>query len=107
MAFHAHLVLDDGIATIRPVGELDARSAPRLDELITEASAGEIKRLVLLMEELTYMSSAGLRCLVFAHQKLPRTVEIVLVGTRSEVAETIRLTGFDRSVVMQESVGEA
>jgi anti-anti-sigma factor len=55
------------------------------------------------MDELTYMSSAGLRCLVFAHQKLPRGVDIVLVGTRPEVAETIKLTGFDRSITMQET----
>jgi anti-anti-sigma factor len=47
--------------------------------------------------------SAGLRCLVFAQQKMPHGVQIVIVGARPEVAETIRLTGFDRAVVMQES----
>jgi anti-anti-sigma regulatory factor len=31
-------------------------------------------------------------------------VEIVLVGTRPDVAETIRMTGFDRSVIMQDAV---
>jgi anti-anti-sigma factor len=49
------------------------------------------------------MSSAGLRSLVFAHQKMPPGMEIVLIGARPEVAETIRLTGFDRSIVMQEA----
>jgi anti-anti-sigma factor len=51
------------------------------------------------------MSSAGLRCLVFAHQKLGRAVEIVLVGTQPAVAETISMTGFDRSVIMQDPLG--
>ena len=68
-----------------------------------EAAEQEVSRLILLMQTLAYMSSAGLRCLVFAHQKMPAGTEIVLVGTQPEVAETIRLTGFDRSVVMQES----
>jgi anti-anti-sigma regulatory factor len=40
---------------------------------------------------------------VFAHQKMGREAQIVLVGVRPEVAETIRLTGFDRSIVMQEA----
>jgi anti-anti-sigma factor len=103
MDFNAKMHVDDGAATLWLVGELDRRAAPRLNELITEAAEKGVGRLVLLMKELTYMSSAGLRCLVFAHQKMPRGVEIVLVGTRPEVAETIRLTGFDRSITMQES----
>jgi anti-anti-sigma factor len=103
MSFTAKMYVADYAATMRLVGELDRRSAPRLNELIIEAADKQVQRLVLLMEELTYMSSAGLRCLVFAHQKMPRGVEIVLVGTRPEVAETIRLTGFDRSITMQES----
>jgi anti-anti-sigma factor len=104
MSFEANLRVDEGSATVTLAGELDARSAPRLNDLIISASERPaLRRLVLLMEALTYMSSAGLRCLVFAHQKMPREVEIVLVGTRPQVAETIRLTGFDRSVVMQEA----
>jgi len=44
---------------------------------------------LLLAENLTYLSSAGLRCLVFAHQKMGRDTQIVLVGTRPEVAEKV------------------
>jgi anti-anti-sigma factor len=103
MSFNAKMHVADGTATLRLTGELDRSSAPKLNELIVEAAGKQIARLVLLMEDLTYMSSAGLRCLVFAHQKMPRGVEIILVGTRPEVAETIKLTGFDRSITMQES----
>lgn len=104
MSFNAKMHVADDAATLRLVGELDRRAAPRLNELIIEAAGRQVKRLVLLMDELKYMSSAGLRCLVFAHQKMPRGVQIVLVGTRPEVAETIRLTGFDRSITMEDSV---
>jgi len=102
MGFHGKMHAENGVATIRLVGEADSRSAHRLNELIVEAVQETPARLVLLVEELTYLSSAGLRSLVFAHQKLGRDAEIVLVGVRPEVAETIRLTGFDRSIVMQE-----
>jgi anti-sigma B factor antagonist len=103
MSFNAKMHVVEDAATIRLTGELDRLAAPRLNELIVEAADKQVKRLVFLMEELMYMSSAGLRCLVFAHQKMPRGVAIVLIGTRPEVAETIKLTGFDRSITMQES----
>jgi anti-anti-sigma factor len=104
MSLHTKMENEDGVVTIRLVGEVDSRSAHRLNELIIEAASGSPSRLVLLTEELTYLSSAGLRCLVFAHQKMGPGVEIVLVGTRPDVAETIRMTGFDRSVIMQDAV---
>jgi anti-sigma B factor antagonist len=105
MGFQAKMYVDDDTATasIRLVGDLDSASAPKLNELISQAAAvpGKVRRLVLLMERLNYLSSAGLRCLVFAHQKMPG-LEIVLIGARSEVAETIRLTGLDRAVTLQD-----
>jgi anti-sigma B factor antagonist len=103
MTFDAHMLIEDGVATIRLSGELDARSASRFNDLIIDAAGHELSRLVLLAGNLTYMSSAGLRCLVFAHQKMPRGVEIVMVDAQPEVAEAIRLTGFDRSIVLQEA----
>src|SRR4051812_43568078 len=104
MSFQAKSHTEDGVVTMRLVGDLDSRSAPTLNTLITEMAAQPVRRLVLLVDELAYLSSAGLRCLVFAHQKMGRGVDIVLVGARPEVAETIRMTGFDRSVIMQDPV---
>ncbi|HEX5400912.1 MAG TPA: STAS domain-containing protein [Pseudonocardiaceae bacterium] len=102
MEFHATLHVEGASANIRLVGELDSAAAPRLNELITQAAEQEVSRLVLLMSELSYMSSAGLRCIVMAHQKLGSDVDIVLVGTTPPVAETIKLTGLHRGVIMQD-----
>lgn len=102
MSLDAHLQLADGVATIRLSGELDGRSAPEFNELIIEAAQHDLIKLVLLADKLSYMSSAGIRCLVFAHQKMPE-VEIVFSGAQPDVAETIRLTGFDRSLVLVEA----
>ncbi|MFD1934333.1 MULTISPECIES: anti-sigma factor antagonist [Nonomuraea] len=100
MSFQVRMNVEGDTATLRLSGELDGRSAPELNQLVGEAVERRVGKLVLLLDELTYMSSAGVRCLVFAHQKLPSGSEITLVGTQPEVAETIRLTGFDRSIVM-------
>lgn len=106
MTFHARMRIgDDATITIRLDGELDSGSAPVLNKLIAEAAQQEVvRKLVLLMGQLTYLSSAGLRCIVFAHQKFGSAVEIVLVGARPDVVETIRMTGIDRSVTLQDPV---
>jgi anti-sigma B factor antagonist len=104
MAFEAKTHVDGDVVTIRLTGELDSRAAPRFNEVISAVPAGKVGRLVLLMSGLSYMSSAGLRCLIFAQQKLGRGVRIVLVGTQPSVAETISMTGFHRSVTMLDAV---
>jgi anti-anti-sigma factor len=103
MSFDVKLQISDGVALIRLSGELDARSAPRFNDVIIDAASRAPSELVVFADELIYMSSAGLRCLVFAHQKLPQGTRIVVVGARPDVAETIRLTGFDRSITLQEA----
>jgi anti-anti-sigma factor len=105
MSFDAKLHIENGVATVRLSGELDTASAPGFNEVIGHLAEQDLSRLVLLAADLSYMSSAGLRSLVLAQQKLPDKTEIVLVGAQPEVLETIRLTGFDQSVTM-ESAGE-
>jgi anti-anti-sigma factor len=103
MSFTADVQFSSGTATIRLTGELDSGSAPRLEDVIQEVSGRDVHRLVFALEGLSYLSSAGLRCLVFAEQKMPPGVPIILTGPQPDVAETIRLTGFDRSVQIEGS----
>ena len=102
MAFEANLAVLPGIAIIRLHGELDASSAPVFRERIEQAANAELRRLVLVMDELEYMSSAGLRVLVFAKQKMGGGVSIFVVGAQPQVVEPIRQTGFHHSVTMLE-----
>lgn len=104
MAFDASLEMtDSGIAKITLSGELDASVAPMFREKVEEAAAQQAKRLVLLMEDLEYMSSAGLRALVFAKQKMGKDVDIYVVGADESVMETIEMTGFHHSVIALDS----
>ena len=100
MAFEATLNLESGIAKITLVGELDASVAPIFQEKIQEAASAHAQKLVLLMQGLNYMSSAGLRTLVFAKQKMGAQVKIYLIGTQEQVVEPIKQTGFHYSVIM-------
>ncbi|RZU51399.1 anti-anti-sigma factor [Krasilnikovia cinnamomea] len=88
------------------VGDLDAAGAPILADDVERALQRDVKRLVLDLNELNYLSSAGLRQLVYAQQKMNDDVQIVLVGANTRVAQTIRLVGFDQSVVMTDQLPE-
>jgi anti-anti-sigma factor len=101
MAFDIQTRLDGGDAIMTLTGELDAAAAPAFRDQIEQLASGpDVNRLVLRLQGLDYMASAGLRALVFAKQKLGAAVELVLVGTQPTVAETIELTGFHHSVTM-------
>ncbi len=103
MAFSATLEVINDIAKINLVGELDASVANDFRIKIEEAAAQKVKKLVLLLQELKYMSSAGLRTLVFAKQKMGSGVTIYLVGATEDVSEPIHDTGFHHSVIMLET----
>ena len=103
MAFTSTLDWKAKTALITLAGELDAASAPLFRADIEKAADQHPQRLVLLMDGLTYMASAGLRTLIFAKQKLGEGVALYLIGTQETVLETIRLTGFDRSVIVQDT----
>ncbi len=107
MAFESTLEMQGDIAKISLVGELDASVAQILRDRIEEASNKKAKKLVLLLATLDYMSSAGLRTLVFAKQKMGSGVTIYVVGAQPQVVEPIRQTGFHHSVVMLDNYDAA
>jgi anti-anti-sigma factor len=103
MAFSvAFKMLDDGTAEISLVGELDASVANEFKGEVEKAVAEKAKRLVLIMKDLEFMSSAGLRVLVFAKQKMGADVDIYVIGAQDPVRDTIEMTGFQHSVIMQD-----
>jgi anti-anti-sigma factor len=69
-------------------------------EEVEKAASAEVKKLVLMMQDLEYMASAGLRVLIFAKQKMGADVDIYLVGTQEMVLDTVKKTGFDHSVFL-------
>ncbi|MEV7418425.1 STAS domain-containing protein [Streptomyces sp. NPDC089919] len=98
MSFDVKLRVNDKTATLVLQGELDASTATRFHDVIDEAARSGALELVIRAEQLGYLSSAGLRSLVFARQKMGDDVRIAFVGAAEPVARTIRMAGFDRSI---------
>ena len=100
MAFNATLNVENDIAKIALSGELDASTAPAFKEKVEEAAQQDVKKLVLMMEELEFMASAGLRVLIFSKQKMGSDVDIYVVSPQEMVMNTIEKTGFHHSVII-------
>ncbi|MCK6577721.1 MAG: anti-sigma factor antagonist [Anaerolineae bacterium] len=103
MAFDAKLEIANGIGRITLSGELDASVAGDFRTKIEEAASQKVSKLVLILDALEYMSSAGLRTLVFAKQKMGQSVKIYVVGATEAVSEPIKQTGFHYSVIMMDT----
>jgi anti-anti-sigma factor len=80
-------------ARLKLTGEVDGTTASNMraevDRLLTSAPTF----LVLDVEQLTFMSSAGLRVLIFAKQKQP-TLKIYVLKPQPPIVDTLRKTGF-------------
>ena len=100
MAFEAILEINDSVAQITLSGELDASTAPIFKEKVESIAGQDIEKLVLLTQDLEYMSSAGLRVLIFSKQKMGADVEIYVVSPQEMVLDTLEKTGFHHSVTI-------
>ncbi len=100
MAFAAISEINDDIAKITLSGELDASTAPIFKEEVESIAGQDISKLVLLTEDLEYMSSAGLRVLIFSKQKMGADVDIYVVSPQEMVLDTLEKTGFHHSVTI-------
>lgn len=98
MAFRSDLTIAEGVATIRLSGELDAVTAPDFHRTIENITALAVHRLVVGLHELTYISSAGLRSLVFARQNMDESVSLVIAGAVPMVERIIRMAGLDLGI---------
>jgi len=100
MTFETSFEMINGIAKITLIGKLDANTAPMFQNEINNAASNSPKRLVLIMNDLEYMASAGIRMLVFAKQKMGASVDVYIVGAQEFIKNTLEMTGVHQSVIM-------
>ena len=107
MAFKSALEIVKGVAKITLSGELDAAAAPAFRTDVEKAAAAKVKAVALLMKDLEYMASAGLRALVFAKQKMGTQTIIYMISLQENVKETITMTGLQNSVTFMDEYDAA
>jgi anti-anti-sigma factor len=98
MSFSVSSEITNDVAKFVLSGELDAGSAGMFRAEIEKVAAQRPKRLVLIVKDLAFMASAGLRVLIFAKQKLGTEVPIYIVSPQEPIVDTLQKTGFHHSV---------
>lgn len=83
------------MVTLTLEGWLDAQSAPELQSEV-EKIGETAKSMVIDMEKLQYVSSAGIRQLVAIYKKM--NGQLVIKNTSEELMDIFHITGIDRMI---------
>ena len=83
----------DNVMTIALSGRLDTVTAPELELEISNALAG-ITELILDLEKLDYISSAGLRVLLSTQKTMNEHCIMTVKNVNSTIMEIFEVTGF-------------
>ena len=79
--------------TVELEGRLDTTTSPELEKSLNESLDG-VTELVMDLNGLEYISSAGLRVLLAAHKIMSRKGEMKLLHVNDTVMEILEVTGF-------------
>ena len=84
--------------TVSIKGRLDTSTAPEFETFMNE-NLTEVGGLILDCEGLEYISSAGLRVLLFAQKKMKDSLKLVNVGAL--IMEVFDITGFSDILIIE------
>ncbi len=86
--------------TIALDGRLDTTTAPQLEAEVAGGLAG-VKKFVIDMEKLVYVSSAGLRVLLKAQKIMNKQGSMLIKNVSPEIKEIFEVTGFDELLTIE------
>lgn len=104
MVVHAHT---DGTDVLSLVGELDLAAAPRFVTQAADALRGGARRLLIELDGVTFVDSAGLAALLNVLRRATAArVGMVLVGAGPQLRRVLSQTRLDREFTFAETVDE-
>ena len=80
------------VSVMKVKGRVDSETAPELDDALTKLLQSNRNKIVLNLQEVNYMSSAGLRAMVKAYQSANKSGGDVRLAAVSEPIEVILRT---------------
>ncbi|MCC8015685.1 MAG: STAS domain-containing protein [Eubacterium sp.] len=83
----------EGSLTLQLSGRLDTATAPQLENELKTGLSG-VTELVMDFKDLAYISSAGLRVLLFAQKTMNKQGSMVIKNANDKVMEVFEITGF-------------
>jgi stage II sporulation protein AA (anti-sigma F factor antagonist) len=96
------------VITITVGGSLDATSAPGFEKKLADELAKKPKILVVSMENLEYIASAGMGTLINANEEMSKAGgELRLAALTTKVEKIIKMLGFANFFTMYPTVQKA
>ena len=94
---HTYMTIEqtrnENTLTVALAGRLDTTTAPELEEALFGALDG-VEELILDLEALDYISSAGLRVLLSVQKRMNRQGSMKVRNVNEMIAEIFEVTGF-------------
>ena len=92
---------NDKELTIEVGNRIDTVTAPDFENEIMD-EMGKFDSLILDLEKLVYISSAGLRVLVLVQKKLqPEGIPFVIINVNDTIKEIFSMSGFDKILTIK------
>lgn len=79
--------------TVELKGELNVGTSPELEHAL-KGKLEEVDKLIFDLSGLEYISSAGLRVLLFSHQTVSKNGTMIIRNLTDEVKDIFEVTGF-------------
>ena len=98
MTLTIRTIEENQIVTLVLQGDVDTKTAPELLEVLTTLKLKELSELKIDLTEVNFMSSAGLRALVFAKQKMNHDSIVSVVHPNDEIKDVIIKTGLSNAI---------
>ena len=92
---------------VRVTGEVDASNSSILQETLDQLITDGCRRIILVFNEVSYISSGGLRVLLHVVRELLDSGKLILVGVRSSVMDVLSMTGFSNLLEIHDELGDA
>ena len=98
MALTIEVVQNDVHVSITLAGDVDTKTAPELLSKLVALELNVLEQLRLDLQAVNFVSSAGLRAIVFAKQKMPHESTLYVIGASEQIIETITKTGLGDAI---------
>lgn len=98
---------DGGIVFIEPVGDIDGKTAPEFQDKVLGIVQPQA-RIVLNLERVAFMSSAGLRSMLLIYREAKsKDARVVLAKVNKDIRSSMSATGFLSFFVLCDSVQDS
>ena len=97
---NTQMIKEDGTLVVFLEGQLDTSTAPQLEEELKNSLDG-VTSLTFDIKKLAYISSAGLRVLLYAQKTMNGRGEMKGANVNEMIAEIFEITGFSEILTIE------